>query len=165
MDDFLEGARAILAERYETRLHHARNQSRHQACDRHHALQTVGFQGLHFARLHFAVTEELRRRRLRHGPDARERDNAAILCADENRRFSAEAEVGILDNAGREHTGHASIHGVPAEIEKPHSSVRRGVRAGGHGALHSAGRESHRPLKRPASGLRLHRHPTEQKHT
>ncbi len=62
----------------------------------------------------------------------------AVFRADQNRRFTAPADVRVLRGRGGEDAGHAGIHRIAAQVIHAHGGVGRIAAAGGDRAMRSA---------------------------
>ena len=74
---------------------------------------------LNFARLQIPLAEKLGGGELGHRADAGDGVDLAVLGANQDGRFAAEAEVRIFDDRPGEHRRHTRVHGVSAfEVER-----------------------------------------------
>ncbi len=136
-DNLGEGLAAELAQRQQSRVHHARDQRRHNACDRDHALQSAGIHLNDLEGQDAARSEHLRRRELGHGPHPRDRKNFAGLVANQDGRFAAHSEVRELGDGRREHSRHARVYRVTAFVERAHAGFGCVFAAGGNRSVRS----------------------------
>ena len=107
------------------------------------------------ARIHFENlerhqpprAEHLSRRQLRHRAHPGDRMDLAVLRANQNRRFAAQAEVRKFGHRSREHRGHAHVYRVAAAIILAHPGLGGVLASRGHRAVYAAHCLTHRSIQ------------------
>ena len=103
-----------LPQRNEARVHHARNQCRHDARHWNDAFQSARLHGQDLARPGPSVAEKLCGCQLWHRPHSGDREYFAGFGADQNGRFASHSEMRELSDRGRKHGCDSRVHGVSA---------------------------------------------------
>ena len=137
---FLEGLGSVVAQGDQAGVHHAGHQRGHETGDGDNALQ-AGFAvlaaDLDFTGLERTLAEHIGAGEFGHGADAGDGVNLAVLGANEDGRFAAQAEVRKLRDRSREHGGDANVHRVAAAIVHAHAGFGGVFTSGGHSAMSS----------------------------